>query len=34
MVSAGHCPDAYAGSRYIIEEIKKRCPDLEERADK
>jgi len=26
VVSAGHRPEAYAGSRYIIEEIKKRVP--------
>ena len=26
IVSAGHRPDAYAGSRYIIEEIKKGVP--------
>ena len=26
VVSAGHRPDAYAGSRYIIEEIKKGVP--------
>ena len=26
VVSAGHRPDAYAGSRYIIEEIKKSVP--------
>jgi len=26
IVSAGHRPEAYAGSRYIIEEIKKRVP--------
>jgi len=26
VVSAGHRPDAYAGSRYIIEEIKKHVP--------
>jgi len=26
IVSAGHRPDAYAGSRYIIEEIKKSVP--------
>ncbi|MDD1682700.1 MAG: molybdenum cofactor biosynthesis protein MoaE [Methanoregula sp.] len=26
IVSAGHRPEAYAGSRYIIEELKKRVP--------